>query len=578
LAKLKAPKKTPEELKKAALARKEAARRRQHVRAIKDTFLNCGFEHLTEMSSQSFTFKGKQCDFDDVFILDNVVVVVERTAHNEKQVSSHLVNKSIVFGYIRDDQSGFASYIRSDFPEIKSKIDPKYSDDDVQVRIVYCSLNPLKTSTKEHVPFVRFLDNPQLRYFLLLSRAIRLSARYELLDFLGVAPESYAQGILSPVSSTPFQGMVLPEAQSHLPKHYKVVSFYASAEALIRRAYVLRRDSWRVGSNIYQRVLLKKKIDQIRKHLLAGKGAFLNNIVVALPSSSKVLDDKGNQIDTEDIKKVRASSIQLTNGFNSLAVIDGQHRIYSYHEGGIDESAMAVLRQQQNLLVTGIILPSTITAAARDRFCAGLFLQINSSQTKAKPELIQDIGVILRPFAVGSVARRLLWKLNERGPLADQFQTAFAEGERVKTASIVNYGLIPLIRPGAEESLFRHWDDESKLELIAGQTNDAVNEDVIDRYVDFCTVELNKFIGAVKVIVDDQRWTPARSVPDRLLTTTIINGMIHCVRRLSATDSLKSHAEYRVALEGIGSFDFGSYTSSHYSELGLDIAKQYFGV
>jgi DGQHR domain-containing protein len=572
------PKPSPEELKKKELARKAAARKRQHIRAIRETFINSGFTHLPKMSSSGFTFKGRECDFDEVFVCENVLVILEHTSHNDEQVATHLLKKSIVFGYINGDNAGFVDYVKSTFSDLKSSISPKYNNHQIQVRVVYCSMNPLKESTKAHVPATKFLDAPHLKYLHSLSKIVKLSNRFELLDFLGVSAERFGSTILSSGTTTGwFNGFVLPEDQSHFPPQYKIVSFYISAGALMRRAYVLRRNSWRVGANIYQRILLKKKVDAIRRHLTAGKGAFVNNIIVALPEATRITDGANNQILTTSIHEVTPARIHIPEAFNSVSLIDGQHRVFSYFEGGADEDAIAILREQQNLLVTGIMMPAGTKELARDRFAAGIFLQINATQTSAKPELIQDIGVILRPFANTSIARRVLWKLNERGALRDQFQSPFSEGEKVKTASVVNYGLAALIKVGAEDSLYAHWNDAEKATLVSGQTDDDADEAVVERYVEFCTTEVNKFVGAMKVCTSAHRWTASRKVADRLLTTLIVNGMIHCLRRLCATSGLQEHAEYRAALDGVNNFKFSNYTSSHYNEMGLDLAKTYFG-
>ena len=146
----------------------------------------------------------------------------------------------------------------------------------------------------------------------------------------------------------------------------------------------------------------------------------------------------------------------------------------------------------------------------------------------------------------------------------------------MKTASIVKYGLAALLKPGAEDSLYAHWQDNSKPDLLNGLTSDDVNEDVIEKYVEYSTTEINKFIGAVKNNTSPHRWTASRKVEDRLLTTLIINGMIHCLRRLCAQDNLSDNDSYTAAMAGINDFPFRNYTSSHYNELGLDLAAEYF--
>ena len=571
-------KSTPKKPKLTPAQRRANLRTRQHIRSIKEVFTSFGFTHISGLSNKKFQFKGRECDFDDVFLLDNVLVLVEHTSHGEDHVSGHLVNKKIVFDYINQNPSEFIEYVRGNFTDFSSAVDLVYQDHHFQVKIVYASLNNLKSTIKSHVQDVYFLDYPYLRYFKNLAATIKTSAKWEMLGYLGVNAGDFSKSILSvSASNASFSGSVLPESQSHFPAGYKVVSFYVSAGELIQRAYVLRRDSWREGNNIYQRLLGRKKIESLRKHLLDKKGVAINNIIVTLPESTKVLDLTNKQIETDKIKSVKISKVELPVDFNSIGIIDGQHRVFSYYEGGVNEPQMAILRAQQNLLVTGIIFPQNTNELARDRFSAGLFLQINTNQTKVRPELIQEIGVILRPFAVQSIARRVLRELNNRGPFSDQFATAFSEGPKVKTATVVSYGITPLVRPGSIDALYNVWRSQNKDGLLKGVTDASVDEAIVIDFAEFCVKEINTFTGAVRSLVTS-RWTADKSVSDRMLTTVIVNGLFHCLRRICGSGALMSFEEYRSKLAGIEKFDFTSYGSNRYNQLGQQLALDYFGI
>jgi hypothetical protein len=182
-----------------------------------------------------------------------------------------------------------------------------------------------------------------LRYFLNIATTVRRSARYEMLEFFGIEASQFGSRILAVQSGNTgtYEGSVLPEAHSHFEPGYKVVSFYVDAEALLERAYVLRKDGWRTGTNIYQRMISRSKVEAIRKHLLDKKGVFINNIIVTLPDSTKLLDSENNTIDVNKIKKTTPGRVQLPADFNSIGIIDGQHRIFSYHEGGANEDRIA---------------------------------------------------------------------------------------------------------------------------------------------------------------------------------------------------------------------------------------------
>ena len=182
-------------------------------------------------------------------------------------------------------------------------------------------------------------------------------------------------------------------------KGYKVISFYVDSEALLSRCYVLRKDGWEDRGQLYQRMISKKKIEAIRRYLLDQKRVFINNIIVTLPSDTKLLILNNNTQDISKLMKTAPVKIQLPSEYNSVGLIDGQHRVFSYYEGGAHEEAIEKLRRQQNLLVTGIIYPPSVAAQDKTKFEATLFLEINSTQTNAKSDLKQAIGLLLHPFS-----------------------------------------------------------------------------------------------------------------------------------------------------------------------------------
>src|SRR5690606_30495183 len=120
------------------------------------------------------------------------------------------------------------------------------------------------------------------------------------------------------------------------------------------------------------------------------------------------------------------------------------------YEGGANENVIGTLRSQQNLLVTGIIYLDNVGDPGKTRFEAGLFLEINSTQSNAKSELKQAINQLIRPFLADSIARDVLDKLNDgQGALSGNFSQSFFDAGGLRTTSVVSYGLRPLVRPSA---------------------------------------------------------------------------------------------------------------------------------
>ncbi|KAB1085875.1 hypothetical protein F4V91_05180 [Neorhizobium galegae] len=143
------PKETPEQ-------KKEKLRRRQHVKAIKEVFSAFGFIPLA-LSKTVFEFKERTCDFDEVFLLDNVLVLVEHTYSNESNVGDHLLKKKVIFDYINQNKDEFVQYVRSTFEPFSKIVDPVYLDHHIQIKVVYASLHNVKDSTKTHLKDVYFL-------------------------------------------------------------------------------------------------------------------------------------------------------------------------------------------------------------------------------------------------------------------------------------------------------------------------------------------------------------------------------------------------------------------------------------
>ena len=139
------------------------------------------------------------------------------------------------------------------------------------------------------------MDGARFRYFESLSKTIHRSGRFELFKYLKLSFKDVGIEInsTSEVSKT-FPGYVLPENFSSFPPHFKVVSFYADPATLLQMAYVLRRDSWLDKEGLYQRILLRAKIRNMRKYLTTDKRVFVNNIIVTLPKDTKLNDQKNH--------------------------------------------------------------------------------------------------------------------------------------------------------------------------------------------------------------------------------------------------------------------------------------------
>jgi DGQHR domain-containing protein len=424
------------------------------------------------------------------------------------------------------------------------------------------------------VPSVRYLDYHVARYFYALSSVIKKSARFEFLRFLGLEHGDIGQNIVSPgvAASTNYEGSILPEGHSNFGKGYKVISMYVDPEALLSTCYVLRKDGWEDRGQLYQRMISKRKIEAIRKYLISQKRVFINNIIVTLPSNTKLLDDNGNTQDISKLQKTAPVKIQLPSDYNSIGLIDGQHRVFSYYEGGLNEEQIGKLRKQQNLLVTGIVYPPGLTALKKTKFEATLFLEINSTQTNAKSDLKQAIGLLLHPFSSESIAKDVVNQLNEgHGPLMGEFQAYFFDKGKLKTTSVVSYAVKQIVKLQGNDSLFAAWTNPKREEL--GSEADL---DLLREYISFCVKEINLYISAIKAVLPKEKWTADKKVKGRLLTTTNVNGWIICLRKIIEKNNVHGFDYYKNKFSELNKFNFSKYRSSQYGRMADDMFERFF--
>lgn len=543
-----------------------------HKALVRSVLRSTGFKRYPKLSDKQFTIDNStQSDFDDIYVYENLVVLVEYTT--SKDVGAHLKPKKIIYDWIKDNPSEFVDVLCGLDPEFKNEIDQHYIRGELILKILYCSREAYDAKYKKEVPNPAFLDYPELRYFKSVTDCIKRSALHEFLHFLDVPHDQIGEGgkIGSSSSNETYYGSLLPEANSNFEKGFKVVSFYADPAALLRRSYVLRKQGWRDSDSVYQRMISKGKIKAIRGHLKSNKRVFVNNIIATLDDGTHIVDESDNTIDAATITKTTPVKIQIPDRMNTVGLIDGQHRTYSYHSTIPDDPEIKKLRNRQNLLVTGIIYPKNLSQAKREKFEAQLFLEINSTQTNAKSNLKQSINLILQPFSDESIAKRVLTELDRTGPLSGYIERYWFDSFKLKTTSVVSYGMKPLVKTSGEDSLFKKWSNLSKASMI-----DQEDHTLLDAYVSFCANEINVFLGAVKSEIDNKVWSPDKRVDGRFITTTNINALLICIRHLIANNKTGDFSYYKNKLSGFSISELGDFHSSQYARMAEKIYEKYF--
>lgn len=564
---------------KQTLSAEEKRRRRLERRFksdIRTLFTNAGFTHVSTRDQQ-FTFHERPGEIDGVFVFDNIVVVIEETTLASSNIPDHLRKKAELFEHFARFPKEFVPFLAKTFSGVQRYFHAHEHIDlrQCMVKHLYCSRNDVdETYRTRYNETCSLLSYASLQYFLRLSRTIRRSARYELFKFLNVELEDIAVAKRTELHS--YRALLLPEVPSGFPADHQLVSFLIDPKTLIERAYVLRSDSWRDQDALYQRLLVRSKIASMRDYLVQEKRVFVNNIIVTLPSTSRFKKlVEGNESRTAD--DITTGDLTIPRAFNTIGIIDGQHRVFAYHEGeDKNERKIALLRERQHLLVTGIIYPDSMNPARAQEFEAKLFLEINDKQKRVRGDLKQSIERIINPYSPIAVAKAVIERMAATGPLSGMLEVHFFDVAKIKTASIVSYGLRHIVDIPGEASFFRLWRGPGKTAVRNGTNKAGLGE-----YINFAATQLNLLIGGFKHSLDEGLWTTDRKT-SRALTTTTINGLIFCMRRLIESERVGDDFDYyrgRLARTTInfrpGRFP---YKSSHWRDLGDTLFQECFSV
>ncbi len=310
-------------------------------------------------------------------------------------------------------------------------------------------------------------------------------------------------------------------------------------------------------------------------------------IIVTLPSGvmfySVSSDGRRRQIDLADLdseiaKPTTLIQISIPMAFNSMAIIDGQHRAYAFYEGDDrgDGQIINGLRKKLNLLVTGILyLPNGAYSDTfqQRKFESRLFSEINRNAKSVDSDTIIRITAIIDPSSPEALASKVILGLNSRSdsPFFEMFQISKTDPAPIKTASIVKYALSSLVVPeNKPTSLFPYWLNKRGYKDSFSFT---CAED-IDNYVRYCTSVLLEYFGAVREAFQSD-WN---NQAGKLKEVLCINAFLIAYRELlPLSNGPQCRKQYKDAFDNLN-FSFSAkedapfpYAGSQYSKLAKEV-------
>ena len=557
-----------------ALQKREA---RAFHRKIRKVFCDMGFSYIAT-EGREFSLGNRRIEIDAAYIKDNIVLLCEDTVgQNTKSNRAHVMKKQDAAEKIKNDQHGFLNWFKAQSP-VAAKLVEEFGESRIKIFSLYFSKYHGNWTDEDTARYscLRLTHVRILEYFHWIAQCIKRSAIYELYRYLGLKMRDV--GVISNRSEdSVFDApIVYPTQFIGGDDRVRVVSFMISAEDLLKIAYVMRRDGWENPDIVYQRLIEKNKIKQIREFLCANQTTFYNNIIAVLPDSVKV---EAPGLAPQSIFSVadetqKWTKLSISKDFNTIGIIDGQHRVYAYHEGGKSDDKVSKLRRKLHLLVTGIVFPASMSEQEKRKVQSKIFVDINGNAKPVDAGLLLHIGNIQAPLADTSIAQDVIDVLNQSGLFEDKFQESRLASGKLRTASIIKFALRYLVAISPADgkgSFISHWN---------GDVTILKNGDIEAKksYVSYCARCLNDYFLSVKKTFDkDWKWYGS----DTLLPSVVaINGFVLALSKVLLKEAPQSTEYYLERFKNL-KIDFSKrkfrYRSSQYHKFAHQIVKDSWG-
>lgn len=556
-------------------------KQRKQKKDITTTFKSLGFQYLNTEGKEK-TFDSVKGEIDVVFIYENIIIICEMSLDSD--LKQHVLKKGKFFSAINNDKKQLIDWLKKDYTE-KFDLFGKYPDSRYKIKFLYIHEKTAAEETKKYYDSeylkINFLDEKNLKYFKKLSGAIKFSGRYELFKFLNLNIEDINVSTSEKEKKEIDSAVILPQMNSGFPAGIRIVSFLMSAEQLLKCAYVSRNDNWENKLELYQRLIEPARINQIRKFIAEEQKSFINNIVVSLPDSvmfsQKVSNTNEKNVNIFEIDTIQNLTIKIPIVFNSIGIIDGQHRLYAHYEADKKEKfekSISELRGRMYLLVTGLIFSKSIRLADRVNFESKLFLEINDNQKSVPALNLLKITSLKEPYSPIGISLKVLNALNTKNLFLNYFDLSSLSSSKIKIPSLTKWGLKDLLEISMEkETLFKYWNNDNKLKLLDETSKES--DVLFEEYIQFCVNSIVQYFSGIKIAFKDD-WE-CEDEDNRFFSVTAFTGFVIAFRMSLAKYEIKEPHFYAEKLKqlqiGFKKKEF-PYKSSHWNAFAQQIDEK----
>lgn len=132
----------------------EEKEKRAHKSSVRAALRISGFDRVPELAEKTFNYDGQTAEFDDAYIHENVLLLIEYTCSQESGVKTHLKGKKIIYDKILADPVEFWKFLRNKYPKFEERLVElgTFPPSRLVLKIIYCSKNIIAGETKALFP------------------------------------------------------------------------------------------------------------------------------------------------------------------------------------------------------------------------------------------------------------------------------------------------------------------------------------------------------------------------------------------------------------------------------------------
>jgi DGQHR domain-containing protein len=483
----------------------------KEISVVSSIFKKSGIDCIQKVDIST---KENKTDIDVVGVHKNVVTLVECVG---KEDLGPKLKKTITdFGEVIKNFDKVVSTIRSNFRNFYKNNKAGLNS---QNRIFKKLLVTFNKETKNDVDETNLMlcnkheiylwTREEKYYYDKVSDCTYDHCKYEILDYLNVKPGDIEHTEEPVVLTYLAYG-------SKVKNDLYILNFIVPIKTLLARSSInrLQNSSTETG---YQRLLDKAKLKKMRGYLLKKPSMYPNNIICVLNDKSCITNigseisnnvklserDEAKTVNVKNMIKKNLFLAELPDTHNVFEIIDGQHRLFSFAQTKYhlfekikdnkekiklrrDDKKIEELSKIYNLVVTAIYSKNNEWGNP-----GKLFLEINTTQTRIKPEDVIDLVEKFYKNSPIADANRLLRKLNENGILKNKIKIKFWQEDRIKRTSLISYSGL--------KNIFEKDTKSFKIFREAHKKQRKIKD-----YGDFCFILINSYIRSIYKLVQQK--------------------------------------------------------------------------